>query len=79
MNFNSIPNSKKLQIIADIRPSYEEIVYTALIYIGIDPESFDPDNYSIETEDPTGLSYKNSMIKALAVLDMLNGEIEKNS
>jgi hypothetical protein len=79
MNFNSIPKSKKLQIIADTMPVYEEIVYSSLIYLGIDPESFDPEDYSIETDDATALSNKNNLIKALEVLSVFNSEIEKNS
>ena len=79
MNFNNISNAKKLKIIQDARPIYEEMVYLSLINLGINPDSFDPDNAVLEEEeDATRISYKNSLIKALEVLSVFDVEMEKN-
>lgn len=80
MLFNNIDKSTKIEILEENIPKYEKDIYEILIQLGIDPASFDEDNF--EEEDPLAnpddtvtKSLRSRLKKAIDALNLINEEI----
>jgi hypothetical protein len=80
MLFNNIDKNTKLEILQEATPEYEKNIYKLLILLGIDPETFEEDDFqldesSILPDDLLSLSYHTDLIKNIKSLAVIKKEI----
>jgi len=74
MLFKNVDNDTKLQILKENLSKYEEDIYGQLLRLGVDPESFDSNNYSLEDiiKDATDIHRVNEFNLLKKMIDFLN-------
>jgi hypothetical protein len=80
MLFNNIDKNTKLEILQEATPEYEKNIYKLLILLGIDPETFEEDDFeldesSISPDDLLLLSYHVDLSKNIKSLAVVKKEI----
>jgi hypothetical protein len=81
MIFNNIDKSTKLEILQENIPKYEKDIYEILIKLGINPATFDEDNFeeedpSVDETDLTTIDSRRRLKEAIDSLNMINEEIK---
>lgn len=82
MLFNNIETSKKIEILQQAIPKFEQDVYQILLELAIDPATFDEDNFeeidpSIDEGDVAAISFHARLKKALDGLQFIKQEIAR--
>lgn len=72
MDFN-IDKEVKREILLTAKTRHEENVYASICNLGLDPDSFDPDNTAIEGEEALSEELRTNLAKLAMVTEKLEG------
>lgn len=77
MIFNNLNSEKKKELLELSRPFHEQVLYEALIRLGIDPTTFDPDSFDVDNPSfPPNLGdIINNAAKAINSLKIIEREL----
>ena len=82
MLFNNIETSKKIEILQQTIPKFEQDVYQVLLELAIDPATFDEDNFeeidpSIDEGDAATIAFRARLKQALDAVQFIKQEIAR--
>lgn len=80
MLFNNVDKSKKIEILQQTIPKFEQDVYQILIELAIDPATFDEDNFEeidplTHEDDLSTIAFRNRLRQCLDALQFIKQEI----